>query len=92
MPVNPNFETETNAAAIVTSAAGVGSFTSTKLRDLVDASVEVAGYVAVVTSVSGQVITFQLYQTGSAVSTPLLAPTSAVTIAIGDAHFKEWGF
>ncbi len=81
---------ETNASAITTNASGAGSFTS-GFRIVKNATLQVPGYVAVVTGVSGNTINFQLYQQ-SAATGALTEPTAAVTISAGSLISSTWGF
>lgn len=90
MQNNYMFKTETNSAAITTSASGAGSFSSS-LRLVKDAVLQVPGYVAYVTGISGNTINFQLYQQ-SAATGALTAPAAAVTISAGSLIATEWGY
>jgi len=83
-------KTETNASSITTSASGAGTFSSS-LRLVKSAVLQTAGYVAVVTGVSGNTIDFQLYQQ-SAATGALTAPAAAVTIGAGNLLVNEWGY
>ena len=83
-------KTETNASSITTNASGAGTFSSS-FRLVKSAVLQTAGYVAVVTGVSGNTISFQLYQQ-SAATGALTAPTAAVTIGAGDLLVNEWGY
>lgn len=83
-------EYEKNAATVTTSATGTGSFNVTKLSQLAAAIIQTPGYVAQVTSVSGQTINFSLYQQ-SATTGALTAPTSAVSFAPGSISIVEIG-
>jgi hypothetical protein len=81
---------ETNATAITTTTSGAGTFTS-GFRLVKNATIQVPGYVAVVTGVSGNTISFQLYQQ-SAATGALTAPSAAVTISAGSLTSSTWGF
>jgi hypothetical protein len=81
---------ETNATAITTNASGAGTFTS-GFRLVKNATIQVPGYVAVVTGVSGNTISFQLYEQ-SAATGALTEPTMPVTISAGSLTSSTWGF
>lgn len=83
-------EYETNAATVSTSATGTGSITVSKLSQLAAAVIQTPGYVAVVTSVSGQKINFSLYQQ-SAATGALSAPSAAVSFDPGTVQILEIG-
>lgn len=83
-------EYEKNAATVTTSATGTGSVAATKLSQLAAAIIQTPGYVAQVTSVSGQTINFSLYQQ-SAATGALTAPATAVTFDPGTIQILEIG-
>ena len=82
---------EKNSGTITTSASGAGTFTATQLQQVSYAHLSAAGYIAVVTSNSGQNIAFQLYQDSGTVSA-FVAPTAAVSFNPNTITVLEVGY
>jgi len=81
-------KTETNASPITTNEVGNATFNSS-LRLVKSAVIQIPGYITVVTGVSGNTISFQLY-TGASTSNLTMAPN--VTISAGSLLVDEWGY
>ncbi len=82
---------ETNTSAITTNASGAGSITVGKARPVNVIAISVPGYVAVSTGISGQTVSFQLYQQ-SAATGALTEPAAAVTINANTLTIAYQGF
>lgn len=84
--------TEKNAATITTSATGAGTFTATVLQQVQAAILEETnGYVLKVTSISGQVIAFQVKESAGSAA-PLANPGSAVSFDPDAITLTEFGY
>ncbi len=83
-------DVETNAGTIVTSASGAGIFAATKKKLLTFVHLDVVGWHAEVTSVSGQTVNFQLRGAGLS-GGPLIGPTTAQTLGPGSITAWEVG-
>lgn len=83
-------EYETNAATVTTSATGMATVTATKLSQIVAAVVTTPGYAPANVTVSGQNISFQLYQSAGTTSA-LAKPSAAVSFDPGTITILEVG-